>query len=62
MVDIYNNLPQHVVDSKNVSSFQSLLTKYARNRCREDDPNWQLTFCARRNAGPLQYEEADMRL
>ena len=47
MVDIYNNLPQYVVDSVSISLFQKLLTKQAYERCRADDPLWANSFSAR---------------
>ena len=50
MVDIYNNLPQSVVDAKSVSSFQHLLTDMVKERCRQGIPQWELSFC--RRTGP----------
>ena len=50
MVDIYNNLPQHVVDVTSVSSFQHYLTHIARTRCQSGDPRWANSFCTR--SGP----------
>ena len=50
MVDIYNNLPQHVVDVDKVTKFQHLLTEKARVRCRQGMPFWWQSFSAR--AGP----------
>jgi hypothetical protein len=61
MVDVYNNLPQHVVDTKSVELFQKQLTDEARKRCRLDDASWALTFSARRNTathGPLDVEHS----
>ena len=55
MVDLYNNLPQFVVDANSVNTFQSFLTEIARKRCRVDTPFWQLSFCRRHGpdlAGP----------
>ena len=50
MVDIYNNLPQRVVDATDVSSFQSLLTEIVKERCRQGIPCWKFSFC--RRSGP----------
>ena len=50
MIDIYNNLPQSVVDAPSVSSFQSRLTEIAKKRCKNQDPMWQLSLC--RRSGP----------
>ena len=47
MVDVYNNLPQSVVDAPNVKVFQKLLTDMARERCRVDRPQWPLSFSSR---------------
>ena len=47
MVDIYNNLPQSVVDAKSVSSFQHLLTDIVKERCRQQIPQWEFSFCRR---------------
>ena len=47
MINIYNNLPQHVVDSTRFNSFQHLLTEIARSRCRNGDVSWASSFCAR---------------
>ena len=47
MIDIYNNLPQSVVDAPSVSSFQNRLTEIAKKRCKNQDPMWQLSFCRR---------------
>ena len=44
MVDIYNNLPQHVVDASSVSLFQRYLTQIARTRCKGGDPEWASSF------------------
>ena len=50
MIDIYNDLSQSVVDAKSVSSFQSLLTDMAKDRCRQETPRWEFSFC--RRTGP----------
>ena len=52
MVDVYNNLPQHVVDLKSVELFQKQLTDEARKRCRLDDVLWATSFSARRDRVP----------
>ena len=44
MVDIYNNLPQSLVDSPSVKVFQSGLTQIARERCQRGDPMWASSF------------------
>lgn len=40
MTDVYNNLPQHVVDLISVNSFQEYLTHTVRTRCQSGDPRW----------------------
>ena len=50
MVDIYNNLPQRIVDSHNVHEFQSHLTRIVKERCQRGDPAWMLSFS--RRGGP----------
>ena len=47
MVDIYNNLPQKIVDARSVSAFQHLLTDIAKDRCRQQIPRWEFSFCRR---------------
>ena len=47
MADVYNNLPQHVVDASNVKCFQSYLTQIARTRCQQGDVVWASIFCRR---------------
>ena len=50
MVDIYNLLPQDVVDCQSVSLFQRQLTFMVRDRCRGGATDWHLTFdCRHRN-------------
>ena len=57
MIDIYNNLPQYVVDAGTVSVFQSFLTNMAKDRCRRNDPLWASAFSNRLGspdmAGPV---------
>jgi len=47
MVDIYNNLPQYVVDAKCVEVFQKFLTDKARERCHLGNEAWSSSFSAR---------------
>jgi hypothetical protein len=47
LVKVYNLLPQVIVDSKSVSSFQSMLTNLARNLCRARSPHWFDRFSPR---------------
>ena len=51
MVDIYNNLPQHVVDNSTVSEFQSYLNHLAYTRCQQGDVSWSSSFCRRTQYG-----------
>ena len=44
MVDVYNHLPQYVIDSDSVSTFQKHLTNMVRTRCESSLPNWMFTF------------------
>ena len=44
MVDVYNNLPQQVVDHHAVNLFQSHLTHIARAGCSHASPRWRYTF------------------
>ena len=47
VTDVYNNLPQHVVDATGVDTFQSYLTQIARTRCQQGDDAWSSSFCRR---------------
>ena len=47
MVDVYNNLPQEIVDHTTVSGFQKCLTLTARRSCQEGDENWSSQFTCR---------------
>ena len=47
MSDIYNNLPQFVVDCTSVKEFQSTLTARAKQRCRDGCAWWADTFDCR---------------
>ena len=38
---IYNRLPQGIIDSKTVSTFQGKLTQIAKFRCQCDEPTWR---------------------
>ena len=44
MVDVYNDLPQGVVDSSSVSAFQSSLTHVVRTRCQLRGADWASLF------------------
>ena len=44
MVDIYNNLPQYVIDASSVSLFQKYLMQIVRFRCKSGDPAWTASF------------------
>ncbi len=46
-VDIYNNLPQNVVDVDSVKAFQRHLIRIVRDRCRQGDAAWALSFSRR---------------
>ena len=50
MAHVYNRLPQYVVNSNSVKTFQSFLTKLARRRCVSWDANWRKAF---RDCGEL---------
>ena len=47
MVDVYNNLPQWIVDAQSVSAFQSNLTEQARDRCQTHNESWPSSFSCR---------------
>ena len=47
MVDIYNNLPQWIVDAQSVSAFQTSLTEQARDRCQTHNESWASSFSCR---------------
>jgi len=47
MVDIYNALPQYIVDNATVSEFQSDLTQLAREKGEQGDAAWASTFSRR---------------
>ena len=47
MVYVYNRLPQDVVDSKTVTSFQACLTCMTRKACEDGDPKWANLFSCR---------------
>ena len=47
MVHIYNRLPQDIVDSECVASFQRRLTLIARAACEAGDPDWKSSFSCR---------------
>ena len=41
---MYNRLPQELVDLTTVSSFQSRLTRIAKDRARRDDTSWRTSY------------------
>ena len=45
--DVYNNLPQHVVDLKTIKDFQRYLTQVAKMRCQQGVEAWASSFCRR---------------
>ena len=47
MCDIYNNLPQEVVNAKSVHEFQKRLMQIVHSRCQHGDPDWASSFCRR---------------
>ena len=47
MTDVYNRLPQHVIDIPNVSNFQTALTHIARTACQNGNAEWQSTFSSK---------------
>ena len=44
LIDIYNNLPQYVVDAKNVGHFQKMLADMTRKRCESAHADWAKRF------------------
>ena len=44
LVAVYNMLPQFLVDATSIKSFQRSLTRYARRRCADNDPEWPLSY------------------
>ena len=44
MVDVYNRLSQRMVNYDSVKSFQSELTKIAKQRCARGEATWKTTF------------------
>jgi hypothetical protein len=47
MCDVYNNLPQSVVDADSISMFKHLLMDIVRERCKSNDDAWASSFCSR---------------
>jgi hypothetical protein len=45
--DVYNNLPQHVVNACNVKLFQQYLTHIAKTSCEQGEEAWASSFCIR---------------
>ena len=60
MVDIYNNLPQWVVDAQNVTHFQKMLTAEAREQCRQGNASWVSSFSKRGGSPNLNGPSIDM--
>ena len=50
MVDIYNCLPQRIIDCTSVTAFQKELTQVARRRCKDGNAAWAASY-SRRCAG-----------
>ena len=48
LVRVYNFLPQAVVDSASVTTFQTALTKLARDACEKGQENWTTLLSPRR--------------
>ena len=48
LVDIYNLLPQYVVNSVEIHEFQSHLTHMAKTKCSNGIANWREMFRIRR--------------
>jgi hypothetical protein len=44
MYDIYNNLPQNVVDAGPISEFQYIKMNMTRERCDNNDDEWASSF------------------
>ena len=47
MCDVYNSLPQNVVDAESISDFQHSLMNIVRARCQSNDADWASSFCRR---------------
>ena len=45
MTEVYNDLPQHVVDAPSVNIFQKYLIHVVRTRCQQGDASWPSAFC-----------------
>ena len=43
-VDVYNRLPQYVIDCESISSFQHELTVICKRRCRQGVQSWKHSF------------------
>ena len=48
LVRVYNYLPQNVVDTTSVTSFQAALTKLAREACEKGSDDWATLLSPRR--------------
>ena len=64
LATIYNLLPQHVVDAKTTSTFQTHLTNAARHACLEGLTNWPQLYSPRLSPHPnfytLSYEKPQL--
>ena len=47
LVDVYNDLPQHVVDAPSVSTLQNYINHIVRTRCQQSDAAWASSFSRR---------------
>ena len=52
-IDVYNALPQHVVDHQDGVSFQALLTQIAKTECQQHKLFWQHRFSSRQFVATL---------
>ena len=56
LANIYNLLPQHVVDATTVSNFQTRLTNAARHACLNGHTNWPELYSPRLHPHPDFYK------
>ena len=61
MADVYNNLPQHVVDATSVKVFQQYLIQIARIRCQLGEDAWASTFCRREGGDFYDWQFCDFK-
>ena len=50
LVDVYNNLPQYVINAKNDDHLQKMLMNITRKRSESAHADWAKSFC--RRSGP----------